>query len=86
MAKRVRSRAKQARLDLAAKQGRTLSLQEVSRVTGIAVSTLRRIEENKAEGVDFSTLTRLAEFYQVTTIDDLFQIVDERLALRLAVA
>jgi len=53
---------------------------------GIAVSTLRRIEEDKAEGVDFSTLTRLAEFCETTTIDALFQIVDERRALRLVVA
>ncbi len=48
---------------------------------------VQRLEENKAEGVDFATLTRLAEFYGVSRIDDLFQMTEEeRRALRLALA
>jgi DNA-binding Xre family transcriptional regulator len=77
MAKRITSRVRQARLDMAARLGRTVSIREVSRETGIAVSTLRRLEDDKAEGVDFATLTRLAEFYGVARIDDLFQMADE---------
>ena len=87
MAKRITSRVRQARLDMAARLGRTVSIREVSRETGIAVSTLRRLEDDKAEGVDFATLTRLAEFYGVARIDDLFQMADEdRRTLRLALA
>jgi len=87
MAKRIISRVRQARLDMAAHLGRTVSIREVSRETGIAVSTLRRLEDNKAEGVDFATLTRLAEFYGVSRIDDLFQMTEEeRRALQLALA
>jgi len=72
---------------MAARLGRTVSIREVSRETGIAVSTLRRLEDDKAEGVDFATLTRLAEFYGVARIDDLFQMADEdRRTLRLALA
>lgn len=86
MAKRVKSRVRQLRLNKAAKLGRTVSIREVSRETGIAVSTLRRIEDNKAEGIDFATLTRLAEFYETNQLDDLFQVTDERRTLRFATA
>ena len=87
MAKRITSRVRQARLNMAARLGRTVSIREVSRETGIAVSTLRRLEDDKAEGVDFATLTRLAEFYGAARIDDLFQMADEdRRTLRLALA
>ena len=85
MSKRITSRVRQARLDMAAQAGRTVSIREVSRETGIAVSTLRRLEDNKAEGVDFATLTRLAEFYGASRIDDLFQMTEEdRRAARIA--
>jgi DNA-binding Xre family transcriptional regulator len=87
MTKRITSRVRQARLNMAARLGRTVSIREVSRETGIAVSTLRRLEDDKAEGVDFATLTRLAEFYGAARIDDLFQMADEdRRTLRLALA
>ena len=85
MTKHITSRVRQARLDMAARLGRTISIREVSRETGIAVSTLRRLEEDKAEGVDFATLTRLAEFYGAARIDDLFQMTDDaRRAARIA--
>ena len=87
MTKRITSRVRQARLNMAARLGRTVSIREVSRETGIAVSTLRRLEDDKAEGVDFATLTRLAEFYGAARIDDLFQMADEDWrTLRLALA
>jgi DNA-binding Xre family transcriptional regulator len=86
MAKRVTPRIKQLRLDRAAHLGRTISIREVSRETGIAVSTLRRIEGNEAEGVDFSTLSKLAEFYEVSNIGDLLSIEDVWRTLRLASA
>ena len=86
MAKRIQSRVKQLRLETAARLGRTVSIREVSRETGIAVSTLRRLEGGRVEGVDFDTVTRLAEFYGVSRLDDLFQMIDERRALCLALA
>lgn len=86
MAKRVVPRIKQLRLDRAAHWGRTISIREVSRETGIAVSTLRRMESNEAEGVDFSTLSKLADFYQASNIGDLLTLEDVRRALRAAAA
>lgn len=86
MAKRVTPRIKQLRLDRAAQLGRTISIREVSRETGIAVSTLRRMENNEAEGVDFATLGKLAEFYEATNIGELLSLEDVRRALRLALA
>jgi DNA-binding Xre family transcriptional regulator len=86
MPKRIRSHVKQLRLNKAATEGRTISLREVSRETGIAVSTLRRIEADQAEGVDFATLTKLAEFYGAQNIGDLLSIEEARRTLRLAMA
>jgi transcriptional regulator with XRE-family HTH domain len=71
MAKRVRWRAKQRRLELAAKLGRDVTLEEVSKQTGIAISTLSNIENNRMKGVEFNTLERLATFYQVGCLDGL---------------
>ncbi len=84
MAKKITPRLKQLRLDHAAKLGRTISIREVSRETGIAVSTLRRIENNEVAGVDFSTLSKLADFYGVGDIGDLLSLEDARLARLLA--
>jgi DNA-binding Xre family transcriptional regulator len=86
MPKRVRSHVKQLRFNKAAAEKRTISIREVSRETGIAVSTLRRIEANEAEGVDFATLTKLAEYYGAQNIGDLLSFEDARRALRLALA
>jgi DNA-binding Xre family transcriptional regulator len=86
MPKKITPRIKQLRLDRAARLGRTISIREVSRETGVAVSTLRRMENNEAEGVDFATLVKLAEYYEVSSIGDLLSIEDVRRALRLALA
>ena len=85
MAKQIRSQLKRLRLEMAVRRGDTVSIREVSRATGIAVSTLRHLEAGDVKGVDFSTVTKLAEFYGASRLDDLFQMVDERLS-RLAVA
>ena len=84
MAKRVRWKVKQRRLELAAKLGRDVTLQEVSNATGITVSRLSTIENNKSKGVEFGTLERLAEFYQLTNIADLLAIEDITRATALA--
>lgn len=81
MGKRIRSRVRQVRLDYAARLGRVVSIREVSRETGVSVSTIRRLEEDRAEGIDFSTLARLASFYGVAMIDELFEMTDDRPAL-----
>ncbi len=86
MAKRIKSQLKKLRLELAVRRGNTVSIREVSRTTGIAVSTLRHLEEGEVKGVDFATVTKLAEFYGAGRIDDLFQMVDERRTRLLAVA
>jgi DNA-binding Xre family transcriptional regulator len=85
MAKRIKSQLKKLRLELAVRRGDTVSIREVSRSTGIAVSTLRHLEEGDVKGVDFVTITKLAEFYGASRIDDLLQMVDERLARLLTV-
>lgn len=86
MPKRVTPQIKQLRLDRAARLGRTISIREVSRETGIAISTIRRMESGEAEGVDFATLSKLAEFFEVSGIGDLLSLDDGRCTLRLALA
>ncbi|HEU4328124.1 MAG TPA: helix-turn-helix transcriptional regulator [Roseiflexaceae bacterium] len=81
MAKAVRSRVKQLRLNLAARLGREVTLKEVYTATGIAVSTLSRIENNQIQGIEFATLVKLADFYGVNDIGELIGFEEERLAL-----
>ncbi len=84
--KKVVSRAKQLRLLKAAQLGREVTLREVFEATGIAISTLSRIESGKAKGIEFETLVKLAEFYGISNTNELISIEDARLALRLALA
>ena len=86
MAKHIKPQLRKLRLELAVRRGNTVSIREVSRTTGIAVSTLRHLEEGEVKGVDFATITKLAEFYGASRIDDLFQMVDERRTRLLAAA
>jgi DNA-binding Xre family transcriptional regulator len=75
MTKRVVSKAKQARLCYAARRGTECSLRDVQKETGIAISTLSRLESGVAQGIEFSTLARLCEFYGVEP-GDLFEVKD----------
>jgi DNA-binding Xre family transcriptional regulator len=78
MAKKITTRAKQLRLDLAAKRGHEVTLREVYEATGIAISTLSRIENNQVSTVEFTTLAKLAEFYGVNNIADLLALEEAR--------
>jgi DNA-binding Xre family transcriptional regulator len=80
MAKKITPRVKQLRLDLAAKRGREVTLKEVYEATGIAISTLSRIENNQVKSVEFATLAKLAEFYGAGEIADLLTLEDARRA------
>jgi DNA-binding Xre family transcriptional regulator len=74
----VRWKAKLLRLQRAAQLGRDVTLEEVSRTTGIGMTTLSNIENNKVRGVEFSTLERLADFYGVASICDLLELSAEQ--------
>ncbi len=72
--KHVHWRAKQLRLQRAARLGRNVTLEEVCQSTGIGMATLSNIENNKVRGVEFGTLERLAAFYDVGSICDLLEL------------
>lgn len=82
MGKNVRWRVKQLRRETAARLGRDVKLEEVSQQTGIGIATLSNIENNKTKGVEFATLSKLAEFYGVTSPDDLLVFEDAKRAPR----
>lgn len=69
----VRWRAKQQRLHMAARLGRDVTQDEVSQATGITVSRISDIENNKTNGVQFETLVRLAKFYGLRSIGELLE-------------
>lgn len=60
--------------ELRARHGR-LSIQEVSRRTGIAASTLSKIETGKTKGIDFETIEKLCDFFQAG-LGDMFELVE----------
>ncbi len=70
---RVRWRAKQLRLEKAARLGRDVTQEEVSQATGITVSRISDIENNKTQGVQFETLARLAQFYGLRSVAGLLE-------------
>jgi transcriptional regulator with XRE-family HTH domain len=86
MARAVRIRLRQLRLNLAAVRGREVTMKEVCEATGIALSTLSRIENNQVQSVEFATLIKLADFYGVNEIGELLSIDELRRALRTALA
>ena len=74
---RIVSRARQLRLDMAARLGRAVPLDEVAEATGIARPTINRIELNQTERIDFETLVKLCKFYGVP-VGDLLTIEEEQ--------
>ncbi|NTU79093.1 MAG: helix-turn-helix transcriptional regulator [Chloroflexales bacterium] len=86
MARAVRSKLRQLRLNLAAAQGREVTMKEVCDATGIALSTLSRIENNQVQSIEFATLVKLADFYGVKEVGELLSLEEIRRALRTALA
>lgn len=68
---------RQLRLERAAQIGRAITLRDVSTATGIAVSTLSRLETGRAKGIEFATLEKLATYYGVTSMDALLAIAGD---------
>lgn len=62
---KIVSKARQARLKYAAKVGRKVSLRDVEAETGIAITTLSRLERDDTTRIDFETLGKLVELYGV---------------------
>lgn len=73
----IRWRAKQLRLQHAAKLGRDVQQGEVAQAIGMSITALSNIENNKMKGVEFSTLERLAQFYGVDSVCDLLEFSEE---------
>jgi transcriptional regulator with XRE-family HTH domain len=86
MAKRVAFRFRQLRREMSAREQRDVTLKEVSEATGIAVSTLSRLESGNAKGIELETLAKLAAYYQASSGADLLSVEDARRALRPALA
>ena len=86
MPREVRTKLRQLRLNKAAHLGREVTLQEVHKATGIAVSTLSDLEQGRVKGIKFDTIVRLAEFYAVDNIGDMLSLEEIRRALRVALA
>jgi len=66
---KIASKVRKLRLDYQAKLGRTVTLQEVADAIGVERSALNRIELGKTTRIDFDTLVKLCEFYEVTVGD-----------------
>lgn len=60
--------------ELRAKHGR-MTLTELSRRTGIAASTLSKLETRKTKGIDFETVEKLCDLFQIAP-GDLFRLVE----------
>ncbi len=75
---RVVTKARQLRLDMAARLGRAVTLEEVAEQTGITVAALSRIENNKNERIDFDTIKKLCLFYGVG-VGDLLELKTEEI-------
>jgi transcriptional regulator with XRE-family HTH domain len=84
MAKRVVLRFRQLRRERSAQEQRDIRLEDVSKATGIAISTLSRLESGAAKGIELATLAKLAAYYGVNSGADLLLVEDARLARRAA--
>ncbi len=62
---KVVTKARQLRMNLSAKLGRPVTIEEVAAATGIGRPALNRLELNQTERIDFETIRRLCEFYGV---------------------
>lgn len=67
--------ARQQRLEYSARRGKHISQSAVVGLTGVAVSTLSRLESGIAIGVEFHTIARLCALYECD-VQDLFQYVE----------
>lgn len=86
MAKRVAFRFRQLRREMSAREQRDITLKDVSEATGIAISTLSRLESGSAKGVELETLAKLAAFYKTDSGADLLSVEDAWRTLRPALA
>jgi transcriptional regulator with XRE-family HTH domain len=86
MPRAIKTKLRQLRLDRAARLGREVTMKEVCSATGIALSTLSRIENNVVQSMEFGTLVKLADFYEVGDIGELLSLEEIRRALRAALA
>lgn len=62
---RIVTKARQLRLNLSAKRGSVVTLQEVADATRIERAQLNRIELGKTSAIDFAILGKLCQFYGV---------------------
>ena len=83
---KVVSKARQLRLNLSAKLGRSVTMEEVAEATGIARPALNRIELNQTERIDFDTITKLCTFYGVGVGELLELKTEDRMIPALATA
>jgi putative transcriptional regulator len=83
---KVVSKARQLRLNLSAKLGRPVTIEEVAEATGIARPALNRIELNQTERIDFDTITKLCTFYGVGVGELLELRTEDRIIPALAAA
>lgn len=86
MAKKVTFRFRQLRREMSAREQHDVTLKDVSEATGIAISTLSRLESGSAKGIELETLAKLAAYYRAASGADLLSIEDARRALRFAPA
>ncbi|GEM_PF-6518298 len=86
MAKKVAFRFRQLRREMSAREQRNITLKDVSETTGIAISTLSRLESGTAKGVELDTLAKLAAYYKADSGADLLSVEDARLARYTALA
>ena len=77
MGKRVKFRFRQLRRELSAREERDVTLQEVHDATGIAMSTLSRLERGNSKAIDLEILDKLATFYNLSSAADLLVIEEE---------
>ena len=86
MGKQVAFRFRQLRREMSAREHRDITLKDVSEATGIAISTLSRLESGNAKGIELETLTKLATYYKANSGADLLSVEDVRRTLRPALA
>lgn len=60
---RIVSKARQLRLDYAAKVGRVVEQKEVADAIEVTEATLSRVERGKLSRIDFDTLIKLCAYY-----------------------
>ncbi|HEU4323339.1 MAG TPA: hypothetical protein VFS21_09345 [Roseiflexaceae bacterium] len=69
MSGKIVSRARQLRLDLSAKLGRTVTAKEVAAAIGYDQRVVLKIENDDAERVDLTILAKLSSYYHQHGLD-----------------